>query len=83
MRSARALLLLALAAGAAIAGVAAAAPADPAATSTGATALVASVTLPGQPASATVELDAPPTASAGGPFSVSYTHLTLPTILRV
>ena len=69
MRSARTLLLLALAVGAAVAGVAGAAPADPAATSTGATALVASVTLPGQPPSATVQLDAPPTASAGGPFS--------------
>ena len=69
MRSARALLVLALAAGAVVAGVAGAAPADPAATSTGATALVASVSLPGQPPSATAELDAPPTASAGGPFS--------------
>ncbi len=69
MRSARALLVLALALGAAVAGVAGAAPADPAATSTGATALVASVTLPGQPPSATAQLDAPPTASAGGPFS--------------
>ena len=69
MRSARTLLLLALAVGAAVAGVAGAAPADPAATSTGATALVASVTLPGQPPSATAQLDAPPTASAGGPFS--------------
>jgi murein DD-endopeptidase MepM/ murein hydrolase activator NlpD len=69
VRSARALLVLALALGAAVAGVAGAAPADPAATSTGATALVASVTLPGQPPSATAQLDAPPTASAGGPFS--------------
>jgi murein DD-endopeptidase MepM/ murein hydrolase activator NlpD len=69
VRSARALLVLALALGAAVAGVAGAAPADPAATSTGATALVASVTLPGQPPSATTQLDAPPTASAGGPFS--------------
>jgi murein DD-endopeptidase MepM/ murein hydrolase activator NlpD len=69
VRSARALLLLAFATGATVAGVAGAAPADPAAASTGATALVASVTLPGQPPSATPQLDAPPTASVGGPFS--------------
>ncbi len=69
MRSARALAVLALALGAVTAGVAgAAAPGDPPAT-TGATALVASVTLPGQPPSSTDRLSAPPTASAGGPFS--------------
>ena len=69
MTSARASLLLALALGVIVAGVAGAAPSDPAATATGATALVASVTLPGVPASATSRLEAPPTASAGGPFS--------------
>ena len=69
MRSARAPLVLALALGVAVAGVAGAAPEDPTATTTGATALVASVTLPGQPSSATERLEAPPTASAGGPFS--------------
>jgi murein DD-endopeptidase MepM/ murein hydrolase activator NlpD len=67
--SARASLVLALALGALVAGVAGAAPPDPAAATTGATALVASVTLPGVPASATGQLEAPPTASAGGPFS--------------
>ena len=69
MTSARASLVLALALGVIVAGVAGAAPSDPAATATGATALVASVTLPGVPASATSRLEAPPTASAGGPFS--------------
>jgi murein DD-endopeptidase MepM/ murein hydrolase activator NlpD len=67
--SARASLVLAIALGIAVAGVAGAAPTDPAATATGATALVASVTLPGVPSSATGQLEAPPTASAGGPFS--------------
>jgi len=67
--SARASLVLALALGVLVAGVAGAAPSDPAAATTGATALVASVTLPGVPASATGQLEAPPTASAGGPFS--------------
>jgi murein DD-endopeptidase MepM/ murein hydrolase activator NlpD len=61
--------VLALALGAVVAGVAGAAADDPAATTTAATALVASVTLPGQPASSTGQLEAPPTASAGGPFS--------------
>ena len=69
MRSARALLVLALALGAAVAGVAGAAPADPAAPSTGATARVGAVALAGQAPSACAQLDAPPTASAGGPFS--------------
>jgi len=67
--SARASLVLALALGVLVAGVAGAAPSDPAAATTGATSLVASVTLPGVPASATSQLEAPPTASAGGPFS--------------
>jgi murein DD-endopeptidase MepM/ murein hydrolase activator NlpD len=67
--SARASLVLALALGVLVAGVAGAAPSDPAAPTTGATSLVASVTLPGVPASATSQLEAPPTASAGGPFS--------------
>ena len=69
MTSARASLVLALALGIAVAGVAGAAPTDPAAITTGSTALVASVTLPGVPASTTGQLAAPPTASAGGPFS--------------
>ena len=69
MTSARASLVLALALGVLVAGVAGAAPSDPTAATTGATALVASVTLPGVPASATSGLEAPPTASAGGPFS--------------
>ena len=69
MTSARASLVLALALGVLVAGVAGAAPSDPAAATTGATSLVASVTLPGVPASATSQLEAPPTASAGGPFS--------------
>ena len=69
MTSARASLVVALALGIVVAGVAGAAPADLAATTTGSTALVASVTLPGVPASATGQLEAPPTASAGGPFS--------------
>ncbi|HET8743284.1 MAG TPA: M23 family metallopeptidase [Gaiella sp.] len=69
MRSARAPLVLVLALGVLVAGVAGAAPDDSTATTTGATALVASVTLPGQPASSTGQLEAPPTASAGGPFS--------------
>ncbi len=70
MTSARASLVLMLALCAAIVGVAGAAPDDPAAAdTTAATALVASVTLPGQPASSTGQLAAPPTASAGGPFS--------------
>lgn len=69
MRSARAPLVLALALGAVVAGVAGAAPDAPVATTTGATALVASVTLPGQPSSSTGQLEAPPTASTGGPFS--------------
>jgi murein DD-endopeptidase MepM/ murein hydrolase activator NlpD len=69
VRSARASLVLALALAAAVAGVAGAAPDDPTPTTTGATALVASVTLPGQPASATDRLEAPPTVSTGGPFS--------------
>jgi murein DD-endopeptidase MepM/ murein hydrolase activator NlpD len=69
VRSVRASLVLALALGAAVAGVAGAAPDDPAPSTTDATALVASVTLPGQPVSATDRLEAPPTASAGGPFS--------------
>jgi hypothetical protein len=67
--SARASLVLALALGVAVAGVAGAAPSDPAAATTGSTALVASVTLPGVPASSTGQLEAPPTASSGGPFS--------------
>ena len=53
MTSARASLVVVLALGVALAGVAGAAPTDPAATTTGATALVASVTLPGVPASST------------------------------
>jgi murein DD-endopeptidase MepM/ murein hydrolase activator NlpD len=67
--SARASLVLALVLGVAVAGVAGAAPTDPAPTTTGSTSLVASVTLPGVPASTTGQLEAPPTASAGGPFS--------------
>jgi murein DD-endopeptidase MepM/ murein hydrolase activator NlpD len=69
VRSVRVSLVLALALGVAVAGVAGAAPDDPTPTTTGATALVASVTLPGQPSSSTGQLEAPPTASAGGPFS--------------
>jgi murein DD-endopeptidase MepM/ murein hydrolase activator NlpD len=67
--SARASLVVALALGVALVGIAGAATTEPAATTTGSTALVASVTLPGVPASSTGQLAAPPTASAGGPFS--------------
>jgi murein DD-endopeptidase MepM/ murein hydrolase activator NlpD len=68
--SARAsLVVVALALGVALVGIAGAATTEPAATTTGSTALVASVTLPGVPASSTGQLAAPPTASAGGPFS--------------
>jgi murein DD-endopeptidase MepM/ murein hydrolase activator NlpD len=67
--SARASFVVVLAVGAALVGIAGAATTDPAATTTGSTALVASVTLPGVPASSTGQLAAPPTASAGGPFS--------------
>ena len=69
MRSARAPLVLALVLGIVTAGVAGAASDGTASPTTGATALVASVSLPGQPASSTGQLTAPPTASAGGPFS--------------
>lgn len=69
MRSARATLVLVVAAFAAVAGVAGAAPEATAPEVTGATALVASVALPGQPASSSGQLSAPPTASTGGPFS--------------
>ncbi len=70
MTSARAsLVVVALALGVALVGIAGAATTEPAATTTGSTALVASVTLPGVPASSTGQLAAPPTASAGGPFS--------------
>jgi murein DD-endopeptidase MepM/ murein hydrolase activator NlpD len=62
-------LPLVLALAVVVAGAAGAAPSDPAATATGATALVASVTLPGQPSSSSGQLEAPPTASTGGPFS--------------
>jgi murein DD-endopeptidase MepM/ murein hydrolase activator NlpD len=61
--------VVALALGVALVGIAGAATTEPAATTTGSTALVASVTLPGVPASSTGQLAAPPTASAGGPFS--------------
>jgi murein DD-endopeptidase MepM/ murein hydrolase activator NlpD len=67
--SARAPLVFVLALGVALVGIAGAATTDVAATTTGSTALVASVTLPGVPASSTGQLAAPPTASAGGPFS--------------
>ena len=69
MTSARASLVVVLALGVALVGIAGAATTDPAATTTGSTALVASVTLPGVPASSTGQLASPPTASAGGPFS--------------
>jgi murein DD-endopeptidase MepM/ murein hydrolase activator NlpD len=61
--------VLALCLGTVTAGVAGAAPEGTASPTTGATALVASVTLPGQPSSSTGQLAAPPTASVGGPFS--------------
>jgi murein DD-endopeptidase MepM/ murein hydrolase activator NlpD len=67
--SVRASLVVVLALGVALVGIAGAATTDPAAATTGSTALVASVTLPGVPASSTGQLAAPPTASAGGPFS--------------
>lgn len=69
MTSVRASLVVVLALGVALVGIAGAATTDPAAATTGSTALVASVTLPGVPASSTGQLAAPPTASAGGPFS--------------
>ena len=69
MTSARAPLVFVLALGVALVGIAGAATTDIATTTTGSTALVASVTLPGVPASSTGQLAAPPTASAGGPFS--------------
>ena len=69
MTSARASLLLALALGVIVAGVAGAAPSDPAATATGATALVALGHAPRGAGERDRRLEAPPTASAGGPFS--------------
>ncbi len=50
-------------------GIAAAAPSDPAPAEASAAALVAEVTLPGQPPSTSGSLIAPPTATGGGPFS--------------
>ena len=62
-------LLLVVPIVAALAGIAVAAPGSPVVADAVATALVAQVTLPGQPPSATVLLAGPPTATGGGPFS--------------
>ena len=67
MRVARAAIVLVLAA--AVAGIAAAAPVAPGATQTKATALVAQVTVPGQPGGSTSQISAPPTSSGGGSFA--------------
>lgn len=58
-----------LLAAATVAGLAAAAPGAPEPSAARATALVAQVSVPGQPSGATAQLSAPPTASADGPFS--------------
>lgn len=66
MRRVRAAAVVLLAAG--VAGIAAAAPAPPATAGAHATALLAQVTVPGQPSGASAQISAPPTATAGGPF---------------
>jgi hypothetical protein len=53
---------------AAVVGIAAAAPVAQAPGQTRATALVAQVSVPGQPSGATQQLQAPPTTTGGGPF---------------
>ena len=77
-RALRALLLLAL--GAAAAGIATAAPGDPAAArQSGATALVAQVSVPGQPSVGTTLYSAPPVVDGGGAFA----HPADGSILRI
>jgi hypothetical protein len=77
-RALRALLLLAL--GAAAAGIASAAPGDPAAPrQSGATALVAQVSVPGQPSVGTTLYSAPPVVDGGGAFA----HPADGSILRI
>ncbi|HET9241952.1 MAG TPA: M23 family metallopeptidase [Gaiella sp.] len=77
MRGARAALLLVLAALAA--SIASAAPGDPQARRTQSSALVAQVTVPGQPSAATAAVGAPPAATASGAFA----HPADGSILRV
>jgi murein DD-endopeptidase MepM/ murein hydrolase activator NlpD len=67
VRGVRAAFVLALAA--ATASIAAAAPSDPVPEQSRATALVAQVTVPGQPAVATTLYEAPPVVNGGGAFA--------------
>ncbi len=77
MRGLRAASVLALAA--ATASIAAAAPSDPVPGQSRATALVAQVTVPGQPAIATTLYEAPPVVNGGGAFA----HPADGSILRI